>query len=294
MTVLGVDGGASSTRWQLEGPGGARLAAGRLPPLSGHIFDAAGAAAAARTLDELAAAVLAAGRPQAVMAGITGLSTGCEVAERFRHELAQRLGAAPERVRVVDDMHIAYLGAFRLGEGILVYAGTGSVGYHLTPSEEEVRAGGHGFLIDDAGAGFWIGRQVLRSVLRGVDRRHPPGPLAEALYAAVGSRAWPDIRAHVYGGGRSAVAALAPCAGSAAAAGDTDAIDILRRAGRELAALGQVLRDQLGPLPVALTGGAAQISPLIFDAVRAALPGTRVDRAEPVETAARLAHDLGR
>lgn len=290
--VLGVDAGASSTRWLLRTPAGAPVASGRIGPLTGHVFDAAGTQAAARALDALAAAVLAAGRPDAVAAGITGLRTGSEVAERFRTDLAARLGASPSRISVVDDMHIAYLGAFEPGAGVLVYAGTGSVAYHLDTAGSEVRAGGHGFLIDDAGAGFWIGRQVLRTVLRAVDRGHPPSPLAEALYAAIGSRAWPTIRAHVYGGGRAAVAALAPCAATAASAGDAAAIEILQQAGLELAALGQVLLDRLGPLPVALTGGAVQLSPLIVEAVRSVLPDTRVDRAEPVETAARLAAAL--
>jgi glucosamine kinase len=74
----------------------------------------------------------------------------------------------------------------------------------------------------------------------------------------------------VYGGGRSAVAALGPIVGQVAAQGDDDAQKILERAGEALAALGQRLMRRVGILPMVLTGGALRISPIVGDsAVRA-------------------------
>ena len=69
-------------------------------------------------------------------------------------------------------MWIAYLSYFALGEGILVYSGTGSIGYYLSEDKDVIRVGGRGNLIDDGGSGFWIAREALKAVLR--PRRKAP------------------------------------------------------------------------------------------------------------------------
>ena len=70
-------------------------------------------------------------------------------------------------------MWIAYLSYFALGEGILIYSGTGSIGYYLSADKEVIRVGGRGNLIDDGGSGFWIAREALKAVLR--DEEENPG-----------------------------------------------------------------------------------------------------------------------
>lgn len=299
MIALGIDGGASSTRWLLTRADGSPVAAGGAGPISGHIFDPAARAAVFATLAEVAAAVRAQAMPDRVVAGVTGLSTGDDVARQLGEAIAARLAIAPERVRVLDDMHIAYRGAFVPGEGILVYAGTGSIAYHLTADGRVERAGGHGFMIDDAGGGFWIGARALRQVLRSrEDPGSPPsGALAQLIYRATGGPDWPAIRSFVYGGGRAAVASLAPAVGEAVARDDLDAVDIVNAAGSELAWLAEVMTRRVGRLPVALCGGATSACPTLYAAFAAALPDgvkSRHVTGAPVETAARLAAETPR
>jgi N-acetylglucosamine kinase-like BadF-type ATPase len=287
MIALGLDCGASSSRWMLTDGGGATIAQGTAGPITGHAFTPESRAAALAALSAFAAQVAAVATPSRVVAGITGLEAGSEVAVLYARHLADAFGTAA--VTVLNDMDIAYLAAFAPGEGILVYAGTGSVGYHVAADRSVTRIGGHGYLIDDAGGGFWIGRQALRHVLRARDARAAPGALDRAVAAMAGD-SWDAVRAHVYGGGRAAVAALVPAV-VAAADGDPAAAAILRAAGHELARLAQVLIAHVGALPVVLSGGAATCSPLILDAVRAQLPGSDVSisTAEPMAAAARLA-----
>ena len=118
-------------------------------------------------------------------------------------------------------MHVAFASAFGPGEGVLIYAGTGSVAYHETVTGETVRAGGYGYLIDDAGAGYWIGHEALRALFRQVDATGHPAdaPLAGALYERLGSRVWAEIMPVVYGGGRSFVASLSPGGGGSGGCG---------------------------------------------------------------------------
>lgn len=311
LFALGIDAGGSSTRWVVrrgDGPGlGEEIARGRLGPLSGLAFLAGEGSDDVEQAQSVVAAVhdevrsrlrerLAAERPlDAVYAGVTGLSDGDAAATALRSMLSARLNVPESRVQVVNDMALAYRCAFGPGEGVLVYAGTGSLAVHLDADGVLHRAGGHGYLIDDAGGGFWIGRHALRAVLREADRRGEParGALADAVYAALGSRDWPDIRRRVYAGGRAEVASLVPAVRHALAAGDPAATAIVTAAGRELARLADALMARLGgTLPVALAGGASGLGAPLRKAVVAGLPpGTHVRAAErtPVEAAARLA-----
>jgi glucosamine kinase len=292
MIGLGIDGGGSGTRWRLLHRDGKVLGEGSAGPLTGHLFDEATSATAAATLAGIVSEARAIGHPARVVAGIAGLSPSSEIAVTLAQWIAANFELGMSDVQVVDDMRIAYRSAFVPGAGILVYAGTGSVAFHLEENGAASRAGGHGYLIDDAGGGYWIGKQALRAVLRAQDEGMEPGALAQEIANLVGGASWDLTRRYAYGGGRAAVAALTPAVGRAAMRDDSVANTILSAAGEELARLARVLLGRLGPMEVALTGGATKASPLILAHFRAALPRDtairHVTRA-PVETAAQLA-----
>jgi glucosamine kinase len=291
MIGLGIDGGGTGTRWRLLDEKGGVLGEGVAASLTGHLFDEPSRARARETIQALATAVRAAGQPQRIVAGITGLSAGSDATHLVASWLAAAFRLASDAVQVTDDMRIAYRGAFKLGEGILVYAGTGSVAVHLTQEGKVERAGGHGYLIDDAGSGFWIGQRALRAMMHAEDERRDGSPLSQELQDVTGSE-WSMIRSHVYGGGRAAVAALVPAVARAAARDDGVATTILGAAGEELGRLARVLLARVGPQPVALSGGVTRASPLILAHFKAALPrdsAVRQVAQAPVDTAARLA-----
>ena len=302
---LGVDAGGSSTRWRLLDGTGRVLGEGRAGPVTGHLFAAEEREETLARVREMLEEVRATVRPHAVVAGVTGLHPGTEAEATLIKFFSEGLGLPPAQVTVDNDMYVAYRNAFRPGEGVLLYAGTGSVAYHIRGDGTVMRAGGYGYLIDDAGAGFWIGRAGLRRVMRWVDERvdetggPADRPLARAVYEALGSRHWPDIMGTVYGDGRAGLAALAPAVAGAALEGDEAAVEILRDAGRELARLALALLGRLEDLPVAFAGGVTQLSPHLTssleEALRAALPPhTRftVVTTPPVGAAARLAAEL--
>jgi len=294
--ALGIDAGGTATRWRLESGAGILVAEGVGPPASGHIDDPVLGALTFAALASLAEQAGAHGRIGAVFAGITGLDERSPAAGRIAAFLAERL-AAPA-VRVVDDMWIAYHSAFAPGEGIIVYGGTGSVGYHVTSAGEASRAGGHGYLLDDGGSAAWIGLRALRALVRGLDEDPAAmrGTLLHAALAeAIGSAEWESVRAFVYGGDRGRIGGLAPAVAGAAERGDAAAAALLRQAGAELARLAQVLIGRHGEKPVALLGGAIAASPLIAAGIAEHLgPDTDFRRPSrtPVEAAATLARAL--
>jgi glucosamine kinase len=267
--LLSVDAGGSATKWALLGPDGTFHAEGRLEPLTGHLYTVQDEQNAARLLQSLVGQLPE--RPQAVVAGITGLGDSAW----FRASLAALLDLAPELVHVGSDMQLAYAAHFAPGEGVLVYAGTGSVSWVQLQGGEVLRAGGHGFLLGDEGGAFWQGREAVRRVLLAQDRGEGPSPLLAAQLAGMtlGSD-WPHLRRWVYEGGKTALASLAPAVERAALAGDAVALGILKDAGEYLATLAQTLLRRCPPhLPVVLCGGAA--NPLVRADFEAALPGVR-------------------
>ncbi len=297
MIGLGLDAGGSATRWVLADAAGSILVRGTGAPISGLLFDAATKVRAAAAVQALAVAVLAAARPGAVLAGVTGTDAQSPAAVAIATLLAQAFALPEKCVRVIDDLWIAHQARFAPGTGILVYAGTGSAACHVTAEGTAVRAGGRGHLIDDAGSGYAIARDALRAVLRREDEAPGAGwasPLGQALAGAIGGSAWSAVRTHIYGGDhagtRARMAALAPAVAAAAEAGDAQADAVLAEAGADLARLAAALRARVGPQPVALAGRAALLHPRIRAAMEQVL-GVPADStpADAAAAAARIA-----
>lgn len=271
---LGIDAGGTRTRWALATASGAIVAEGQLPGLSAlQMGSADGRLALHTAFAGLCGAVLAAGRPARVRAGLTGFGGDGALAARW---LAELLAIGEPAVTLCNDVEIAYLDSFEPGQGYLVYAGTGSIAAWLDGDGVLHRAGGRGVTLDDGGGGFWIAREAMRQVWRREDEC--PGSwtgsgLAQALFAQIGGSHWDLSRNFIYGQERGAIGKLAL---AVAAAADTDpaALAILQQAGRELARLALALTARYGARPVVLAGRAAQLHPAIAAAMRAALPAS--------------------
>src|SRR5580704_1226190 len=135
---LGLDAGGSATRFALCDEAGAVVDAGELPAVSGHLFNASERA----RLDDMVGALrarLAGVEIAGVVAGITGIAAATPEAALVASVLGEALGIDAARVRVDDDIWIAYHAAFKPGEGHLVYCGTGSIAVHIAADGSVVR-----------------------------------------------------------------------------------------------------------------------------------------------------------
>ena len=296
---LGIDAGGTQTRWALADERGSIVADGVVAGLSAlQMGSEAGRAALQTTLAALRDQVLVHGRPQQVVAGLTGFGGEDGVLKQM---LAHLLALAPQAVTLGNDIEIAYLASFAPGEGYLVYAGTGSIAAWIDEHGVFHRAGGRGVLLDDGGGGYWIAREALRQIWRAEDE--VPGswrcsPMALAVFEQIGGSDWDATRQFMYGQERGAIGQLA-LAVAASAAHDASALAILQRAGQELARLALALSQRHGPRPVVLTGRAAQLHPAIAVAMRAALPQSvmmeqRIARSHEKAAGLAAAHALKR
>ncbi len=295
MISLGIDGGGSSTRWLLLSEEG-EIARGKTDSFSGLFFSEAEKQKNLKTLDSLIMTIKEYAKPDIVVAGITGLGSS-PIEQKIHKMLASKLRIKPERVIIKNDMYIAYRAAFELAEGVLVYAGTGSIAYYIS-KEKTLRAGGRGYMIDDAGGGFWIGQQALRNVLRQEDElgKAAESILAQEVYTLLEVKDWESIKAKVYSGGRKMLASLSPAVVAAAKQDDPVAKSILQDAGKELARLANALLKQLAEKkPVAFAGGISKIHPLLNESLKASLKNNtdlRIAQTEAVEAAARIGLEL--
>lgn len=273
---LGIDAGGTQTRWALADMSGKIIADGQVAGLTGlQMLTESGRKHICNVLTDTATKVHVHGRPARVVAGLTGLGDGIE---SLRVMLADALGLTNNCVTLGSDVEIAYQDVYAPGEGYLVYAGTGSIAAFIDDAGCLHRAGGHGVLLDDAGGGFWIAREALRSIWRNEDAQPDSwrnSPMAREIFARIGGSDWTHTRNFVYGSesadGRGEIGKLA-LAVAAVAFDDPAARRILENAGEELARLGRVLTLRFGARPVTLSGRVAQLHPLIAEAMRAALP----------------------
>lgn len=263
---LGIETGGTGSRWCLSTPSGAILARGEMEPMTGHVFTQAERERVAGIFTRLAGELDGLGKPAAIVAGVTGLGPESAVRAVFSAILAAAFGCPEDKIHVFDDMWLGYRARFQPGEGIIVYSGTGSIGYHLAADGEIIRAGGRGVLIDDGGSAAWIAAEALRRLLHREDEAPSSGwdsALGHALAQALGDASWDAVRTHVYGGDRGSLGLLARAVATAGDAGDTTAAEIFTQAGEELARLALTLRARVGVKPVALCGRGATLSPLI-------------------------------
>jgi glucosamine kinase len=291
---LGIDAGASSSKWALLDSQDKLVASGRTPPISGHVFTPEQREQNFAALEVLVAA-LGQHRPERAVAGITGLSMGDAAAQFYQQALIEALGL--QDVAVMSDMDLAYLAHFEPGEGILVYGGTGGIGYHLQANGTPLRAGGRGYLIADPGGGFDLGQRLLEFVTTQMDLTDAPQhPLASAVFSHIGgSSDWAVLRQHVYSGGRSAVAAFAPLVGQVySTTRDQDAQRLLEQTGQQMAMLANRLLRRIGVLPIALAGGVLKVSSVIEQSAKNALGNleVRVPQLDLAQSAAKMALEL--
>ncbi|WP_293799794.1 N-acetylglucosamine kinase [uncultured Bosea sp.] len=281
---LGIETGGTGSRWCLSTSSGAILARGEMEPMTGHVFTQAERDRVSGIFVRLATELAGIGKPAAIVAGVTGLGPESAVRAVFSEILATAFGCREDKILVVDDMWLGYRARFQPGEGIIVYSGTGSIGYHLAADGEIIRAGGRGVLIDDAGSAAWIAAEALRRLLRREDEAPGSGwesALGHALAQALGGASWDAVRTHVYGGDRGSLGLLARAVATAGNAGDTMAADIFTQAGGELARLALALRARVGAKPVALCGRAATLSPLIAQRFQALVaPPIAMDKTQ--------------
>lgn len=119
-------------------------------------------------------------------------------------------------------------------EGILVLSGTGSAVFGLHQNET-VLVGGFGHMLTEVGSAFTTVRDLICQIIRQYETNQSISPLGQKLFALFNITSTHGFRAFVYNRTKREIAAFANFVVDEAKAGDLEAIELLKKAGRDLA-----------------------------------------------------------
>lgn len=263
--VVGLDVGGTSTRAAVVTSTGVRLGTGRA---GGGNPTSHGAERAADELRTALCGALAGTDPARVVAGVIGLAgagrlladpAGKAAFDRAWHDAGLRCPYA-----VHGDALVAYASGTAAPDGTVLIAGTGAIAARVRDLRLDRIADGHGWLLGDAGSGFWLGREAVRLVLADLDRAREPDPLGRRVLtdllgdASVAPRPRATVDALVQTITRRPpveLARLAPLVVDAARQGEPAAVALVGEAAARLAESAARIRPPDATDPVVLGGG---------------------------------------
>ncbi|MFN2481957.1 MAG: N-acetylglucosamine kinase [Pyrinomonadaceae bacterium] len=297
--TLGVDGGGTKTQAVIADEKGRVVGEGLAGPSNPLRVGVSHAAAAVREAFNRALSEAGARRSEvaAAQVGLAGVRRE-DLRQRMREELSS-LGVAS--VEVVTDADIALYGATNGEPGLVLIAGTGSICCGKSARGRHACAGGWGPLAGDEGGGSWIARRALQAAARATDGRGRATALVEACLEYFNVAKAEDLSTAIYspamtnehlaGFGRPVI--------EAARRGDEVAREIVRDAGRELAATAIAVIEKLrmgrDEFQVAHVGGVFKAGEMVLAPLRQEIsrvaPGAYLapPRLPPVVAAARMA-----
>ena len=183
---LALDAGGTSTRAVVLDTSGRAYGYGRAPagnPTAAGIREAADAIGLAA--QQALTSSSGSGRPDSALVAMAGEKTAA-----FRVQVSDRLAALGlDHVALEHDL----LGIFHSGtparDGYALIAGTGTVAARIRGGKLDRVVGGKGWLLGDAGGGFWIGHAVARAVVASLDGREQETALTGLVLQAMGIEA---------------------------------------------------------------------------------------------------------
>ena len=300
MLYCGWDGGGTKTEVCLTDEAGRKVASAVFGPLNPN-------GASRSQVSETVRQCVAYMKEQAgSLSGIGGLAIGMagisslEARTLVENALAEAGWRGP--CRLVGDQEIALAGAVD-GPGMLLIAGTGSVCCGRDAAGCLFRTGGYGYLIDDVGSGWAIGREILTAVVRAADGRGPETVLTERVFDTLKIASIGELITWLYAPetGKREVAALAALLPGALEQGDEAALSIAKRAAEDLAEMAETgwRKSGLEEGTIAFAGSVLLRMPFIREALeerlRRTCPGLRAVESQgtPAEGAAKIAREKG-
>ncbi|MFA6890031.1 MAG: BadF/BadG/BcrA/BcrD ATPase family protein, partial [Bacilli bacterium] len=119
-------------------------------------------------------------------------------------------------------------------QGILVLSGTGSAvfGIHYN---ETILVGGFGHMLTEVGSAFTTVRDLMCQSIHQYESDQTLSPLTQAFFKTVEVHSIYELRSFVYSRTKREIAAYAYVVSKMAESGNLEAIDLLKKAGRDLA-----------------------------------------------------------
>jgi glucosamine kinase len=182
-------------------------------------------------------------------------------------------------VLLENDGYTTVLGAHGGEPGLVVAAGTGTIGEVIRRDGSRGIASGWGWTCGDEGSGAWLGLRAMAHAQKAEDGRAAAGELARRVFAVAGHDR-ETILAWCAQAGQHGYASLARLVFESAEAGDAVAQGLIQAAVAELEGLALSL-DPQAELPLALAGSIAlRLRPHFSGNMRARCVESKGDSAD--------------
>jgi glucosamine kinase len=281
---LGIDGGGSRCRARIRDVNGTLLAEAT-----------GGASNIYQDFRGALATIMETSRAAAQTAGLTTqhLHAGLGIAGIVASVGAEKIveAALPfASVMVDNDAYAACVGAFGGGDGGIVIAGTGSIGFALVGGQRHM-VGGWGFQLGDHGSGAWVGHHAVRRAALALDGLLQPTRLITDVLSRTGDNRL-DLSRWSEQAKPKDYAQFAPLVFECAAQGDVQGMMIVIEGASAISNLGRALLAR-GAKAICLLGGLARAYPPYLDAdVKQALADPGADAVDGAIMMARRAQGL--
>jgi glucosamine kinase len=285
--ALGIDMGGTATRVLIVDAAGRRRGAGRS---AGGNPTAHPPEAWSRALSEALDQALAESGPVDVRSAVVGVAgdralADGDAAARLENVIRGRIGCGCP-IRVTGDVVVAFAAGTPAADGTVLVAGTGAAAAAIRDRAPVIEIDGYGWLLGDAGSGFWIGREAVRAALADLDGRGPATGLRPLVARALlgpglaersARRMCLEIVNAAHARPPVDLSRLAPLVSRCAGAGDQVALRIARAAADHLAAAVGAVRPPGASTPLVVTGGVAAgdhpVAGLVRQRLQARWPG---------------------
>jgi glucosamine kinase len=284
QVFLGVDGGGSRCRLRLRNEDGVMLAEAIGGPANIYQDFEGGLATIVATARDVCAKVGLRTEDVHAGLGLAGIVTSVGTDKVIDAQLPFAT------VTVENDAYVACFGAFGGGDGGIVIAGTGSIGFARVKGSRHM-VGGWGFDLGDHGSGAWIGHHAVRRAALAIDGLLQPTVLLEEVIKIAGDNrvALSDWAQHAK---PKDFGQFSPLVFERASKGDVQAMMIVVEGAAAISSLGRALLSR-GAKRICLLGGLSQAYPPYLDAdVKRALVSPLADATDGAIMMAREARKL--
>lgn len=100
--------------------------------------------------------------------------------EGIRKQISDAIYFSFPQAKIYNDAQFAHIAALKNKDGVYVISGTGSIALYKKGNLIR-RSGGFGYLLDDGGSAYWIGKKILEEFVMQADGRHPQTALYKEI-----------------------------------------------------------------------------------------------------------------
>ncbi len=164
-----------------------------------------------------------------------------------------------------SDAQNAVAASFCGREGIVVIMGTGTVAFTKI-GEKLIRHGGWGYLFEEGGSGFSIGRDAIMHTLA-MEEKGKSDPLSDEIKKELGASALSSL-GFLYDGGKRGIASLSTAVFRVADTSDITALGILEKNMKAVARLIESAASENKMQTVVVTGGLSARADILFPLIK--------------------------